>query len=121
MTLARYLVLPLMALLASSHLHADKADVVDVSVSCADTCRFNVTVEHSDSGWEHYADQWDVVAPDGSLLARRVLLHPHVNEQPFTRSLGNARIPAGVNEVILRARDSRHGWGGREMRVTVRP
>jgi hypothetical protein len=48
-----------------------------------------------------------------------VLLHPHVNEQPFTRSLGNVKVPAGIDRVIIRARDSLHGWGGREFEVTL--
>ena len=38
------------------------------------------------TGWEHYANKWDVVGPDDTILGTRVLLHPHVNEQPFTRS-----------------------------------
>ena len=53
-----------------------------------------------------------VVAPDGRVLGERRLLHPHVQEQPFTRSLGGVEIPAGVEEVTIRARDSVHGWGG---------
>ena len=31
--------------------------------------RFDVTVRHADEGWDHYADKWDVVAPDGTVLA----------------------------------------------------
>jgi len=53
------------------------------------------------------------------VLATRTLLHPHENEQPFTRSLSGVRIPDGVTEVIVRAHDKVHGYGGAEMRVTV--
>ena len=98
---------------------ATKADVVDVKVSCNQSCRFDVSVQHADTGWEHYADQWDVVAPDGTVLGTRVLHHPHVNEQPFARSLSGVKIPAGINHVIVRARDSRHGWGGREQQIQI--
>ena len=28
-----------------------------------------MTVRHADTGWDHYADKWDVVAPDGAVLA----------------------------------------------------
>jgi hypothetical protein len=93
--------------------------VVDVAATCAERCRFDVTVRHADSGWQHYADQWDVLALDGTVLGSRVLLHPHVNEQPFTRSLGNVQIPSGIDRVVIRARDSLHGWGGREIEVTL--
>ncbi len=98
-----------------------KADVLSVRVSCdkARVCRFAVTVQHADNGWEHYADRWDVVAPDGTVLATRVLAHPHDHEQPFTRSLGKVSVPADVAEVIIRARDSKHGYGGKERRVTI--
>ena len=73
--------------------------------------RFSVTVRHADEGWDHYADRWNVVAPDGTLLGTRVLLHPHENEQPFTRSLGGIEIPASLDRVTIRAHDSEHGWG----------
>jgi hypothetical protein len=45
--------------------------------------RFSVTVRHADEGWDHYADRWEVLTSDGTLLATRTLYHPHVNEQPF--------------------------------------
>ncbi len=100
---------------------AGKADVVAVEVvRAADgSYRFNVSVLHADTGWSHYADRWEVVAPDGAVLATRVLHHPHVGEQPFTRGLGGVRIPEGMTSVAVRARDSVHGYGGAEMTVEV--
>ncbi len=100
---------------------AGEADVVDVEVTKRGDgqFRFEVTVRHADEGWEHYADRWDVVGPDGEVLGVRELAHPHVNEQPFTRSLGGVAIPAGVSEVTVRARDSVHGYGGAEITVDV--
>ncbi len=80
--------------------------------------RFRVTVAHGDTGWDHYADKWDVLAPDGTVLGTRVLLHPHETEQPFIRALGGVKIPENVAEVTLRAHDRVHGYGGKE--VTVR-
>jgi len=70
---------------------------------------FSVTLKHGDTGWNHYADLWEVYTPDGDLLGKRVLAHPHVNEQPFTRSLSGVQIPEGINSVVIRARDSVHG------------
>ena len=81
--------------------------------------RFLVTVAHGDTGWQHYADKWDVVAPGGTVLGTRVLLHPHEAEQPFTRSLGGVKIPAGIDTVVLRAHDSEHGYGGTELTVEL--
>ncbi|MBA1148344.1 hypothetical protein H0Z60_14910 [Ectothiorhodospiraceae bacterium WFHF3C12] len=78
-----------------------------------------VTVRHADEGWNHYADAWQVLAPDGTALGTRELVHPHVDEQPFTRSLRDVRVPEGVDEVRIRARDKVHGYGGREVTVTV--
>ena len=84
------------------------------------TYSFSVTVQHADTGWDHYADAWDVVGPDGKIIATRTLYHPHVNEQPFTRSLGNVTIPDGVTQVTLRAHDSVHGYGGAEITLDLR-
>lgn len=60
-----------------------------------------------------------MLAPDGTVLGTRTLLHPHLNEQPFTRSLTDVRIPDGVTEVTVRARDSIHGHGGKTLTVAV--
>jgi hypothetical protein len=77
---------------------AGEADVEAVKATRAadGTWRFDVTVRHADTGWDHYANRWDVVAPDGTILGTRTLLHPHENEQPFTRSLSGVSIPEGV-------------------------
>jgi hypothetical protein len=109
----------LFCLLFSPTLLAGKADVIDVKVRCPDSCTFNVTVKHADSGWDHYANEWVVVAPDGSILGSRVLYHPHVNEQPFTRSLSGVNIQSNIKHVIIRAKDSVHGFGGIEKSVEL--
>jgi hypothetical protein len=100
---------------------AGEADVVGVEAlrGSNGTWRFDVTVEHADEGWEHYADQWEVLAPDGTVLGVRVLTHPHVNEQPFTRSMSGIAIPPNVDTVIVRARDSVHEYGGIEIEVPI--
>jgi hypothetical protein len=100
---------------------AGEADVEAVKATRAadGTWRVDVTVRHADTGWDHYAHRWDVVAPDGTILGTRRLLHPHENEQPFTRSLSGVSIPDGVTSVTIRANDSVHGEGGREFTVEV--
>jgi hypothetical protein len=98
---------------------ADEVRIVDVRVECAGSCTFAVTLEHEDQGWNHYADQWDVMTLDDSLLGSRVLHHPHDNEQPFTRSLSGVSIPAGVSQVKIRARDSVHGYSSQEFLVDL--
>lgn len=80
--------------------------------------RFRVTVRHGDTGWDHYADRWQVLGPDGTVLGTRVLLHPHENEQPFTR-YHDVEIPAGVREVTVRAGDKVHGFDGAAMTVRL--
>jgi hypothetical protein len=75
------------------------------------TYNFDVTLKHSDAGWDHYADRWEILAPDGKILGTRMLAHPHVDEQPFTRSLSGVKIPADVKKVEIRGHDSIHGFG----------
>jgi len=101
--------------------YSGEADVVKVrsNRSSNGSYHFDVSVAHSDTGWEHYADKWDIVAPDGSILGTRTLLHPHVNEQPFTRSLSGVKIPAELSEVSVRAHDSVHKYGGKEVTVNL--
>jgi hypothetical protein len=110
----------LLILIVGGPAMAGLADVVSASADCSDSvCTFVVTVRHDDEGWDHYANAWQVVAPDGTVLATRVLRHPHVGEQPFTRAMRGVRIPPDVTTVHIRARDSVHGFGGREVEVHI--
>ncbi|MDH3316391.1 MAG: hypothetical protein OER43_11585 [Gammaproteobacteria bacterium] len=98
----------------------------DVSVEFA---RFNargggawqvsVTLRHSDTGWDHYADAWRVVTEDGSVIGTRTLYHPHVDEQPFTRSLSGLKLPADVTRVYVEAHDKVHGWSADRLEVDL--
>ena len=101
--------------------YADEANVKKVKVVKVHkrTYLFRVTIIHKDEGWKHYADKYEVVSPDGKVLGTRILLHPHVDEQPFTRALAGVKIPEGIKEVIIRAHDSVHGYGGQTMKVTI--
>ena len=90
------------------------------------TWTFHVTVQHPDTGWDDYADGWDVLTPDGQVLKitpddpfTRLLLHPHVGEQPFTRSQSGIRIPNGVTSVMVRAHSLVRGFGGREITLDM--
>ena len=75
---------------------------------------------------KNYADGWDVVLPDGTVVRpdesspfTRLLLHPHETEQPFTRSQGGIVIPGGVATVTVRAHDLVDGFGGQEIVVDL--
>jgi hypothetical protein len=107
---------------------AGNADVLRVrAVQAADgSWTFHVTVQHPDTGWEDYADGWDVVTPDGTVLKpdpdgpfTRLLLHPHVEEQPFTRSQSGIVIPESTTRVQVRAHDLADGFGGQEVTVDL--
>jgi len=101
--------------------YAGEADVTDVKVgkSGNGVYDFSVEVSHADTGWDHYADKWDIVDEQDNVIATRTLHHPHVDEQPFTRSLGDVAIPLEIKEITIRAHDSVHGYGGRTMTVQV--
>lgn len=95
-----------LALLAAPAL-ADVPEVVDARY---ENGRLSVTVAHPDTGWDHYADAWEVLDLEGNSLGVRELLHPHVEEQPFTRAL-SVTLPGDPPwRVLIRARDSVHGW-----------
>jgi hypothetical protein len=107
---------------------AANADVEHVrAVQSADgSWTFYVTVRHPDIGWDDYADGWDVVTPTGEVLKpdpdsqfTRTLLHPHQDEQPFTRSQGGIVIPEGVSQVQVRAHDLVDGFGGQVVQVDL--
>ena len=98
---------------------AGEVRILEVRAECSASCTFAVTLEHADQGWNHYADRWDVVTLDGEILKSRVLYHPHVDEQPFTRSLSGVNVPQGMRQVKIRARDSVHGYSAQEFIVDL--
>ena len=85
----------------------------------ANTLEFDVTVRSVDKGTGHYADAIEVLAPDGKLLARRELLHPHEDEQPFTRDVYGVRTPPGIERVIIRAHHNVKGYDGRTLTLDL--
>lgn len=79
----------------------------------------HVTVEHEDTGWDHYADGWEVQDAEGNVLAYRKLMHPHVNEQPFTRSISGVIIPDGTREIFVKGHCSVGGWATDLIKVDI--
>lgn len=95
------------------------ADVIGVDTDQAEdgTFAFSVTVRSDDIGWDGYADRWEVVS-EGVVVASRELSHPHVDEQPFTRSLSG--IALGPGDVVeVRSHHSVGGYCGAELSVAV--
>jgi hypothetical protein len=75
---------------------------------------FDVTLETTDVDCSHFADWWEVLTPDGELLYRRILAHPHtegLSGNPFTRSGGPVAVPAD-QEVVVRAHLNDLGYVG---------
>ena len=102
--------LPLL-LLGASAAAADPPQVIGTEARVSgDSWRFSVTLDHPDTGWDHYADGWRVELADGTVVGERPLAHPHVTEMPFTRSQSGIVIPDGVTEVYIRARCNVDGW-----------
>jgi hypothetical protein len=81
--------------------------------------QFNVGIRSPDKGCAQYADWWEVVSEDGKLLYRRVLLHSHVDEQPFTRSGGPVPIQADT-VVWVRAHMNVSGYSGVALKGSVK-
>lgn len=100
--------------------YANDVEIVHASFRHSDAGNWSVdvTLKHADSGWDHYADAWRVVAGDGTILGTRTLYHPHENEQPFTRGLGVA-IPQATTVVYVEAHDKVHGWSAQRVQVDL--
>src|SRR5262245_26298899 len=113
--LARALLALLLAPLAARA--ADRADVLAASVRGQPGAYvLAVTVKSPDASCERYADWWEVVSEDGEqLLHRRVLMHSHPDEQPFTRPDGPIAL-APDRTVVVRAHFHPTGYGGAVVR-----
>ena len=79
---------------------SDQPEIVDASASGKPGAyNFSVTISSPDEGCDQYADWWEIISQEGELIYRRILLHSHVNEQPFTRSGGP--VPIEPDTIVL--------------------
>jgi hypothetical protein len=98
---------------------ADTANVLEVKTTGGEgSYTFSVMVRSPDSGCDEFADWWEVLSESGELIYRRVLLHSHVDEQPFTRTGGPVNVQPR-EMVFVRAHMSTTGYGGVTMRGSV--
>ena len=111
----------LLALTCVTAAHAGEADVIAAVANrtAPGVYDLDVTIRSHDTGWDRYADRIEVLAPDGKLLAVRVLEHPHETEQPFTRDVPQMRVPNGVGTVTIRARFKPIGFDGTVFKLAL--
>ena len=108
-------------LLLSSSVFASDVEIVNVVLTKnTGTWRADVTLNHADTGWKHYADAWRLVDEKGNEISKRTLYHPHVDEQPFTRSLSNIQIPKENKIIYIEAHDLNRGWSPGKVRIDLR-
>ena len=123
----RYTTIDRMALvlltLAGGSVRAGEADVIGAKAHRTGRGIYDldVTVRSRDTGWDRYADQIEVLAPGGKVLAVRVLEHPHETEQPFTRDVPQVHVPLGVDTVTIRARFKPVGFDGETFQLRLNP
>lgn len=97
------------------------ADVIDAQFFASPTLHATISSPY-ETGWEQYADEFRVTTTTAGttgttvLLATRPLAHPHVTEQPFTRSVALSQeslllVDNGI--VAVSARDSINGYCGK--------
>jgi len=87
-----------------------------------------VSVESSDIDCTQFANWWEVLSPEGTLIYRRILGHSHTDANgttdpdapgnTFTRTGGPVAIAAS-NTIIVRAHMSNGGYNGTAMRGSV--
>ena len=115
----KYLII--FGLLLSNSIFASDVEIVNVVLTKnTGTWRADVTLNHADTGWKHYADAWRLVDEKGNEILKRTLYHPHVNEQPFTRSLSSIQIPENAKIIFIEAHDLNRGWSPNKVKVDLR-
>jgi hypothetical protein len=95
-----------------------KVTAVETYSQAGSSYTFSVTLESPDTGCEQYANWWEVLTVDGELLYRRILVHSHVEEQPFTRSGGPVTLEPDET-VIVRGHMDPTGYSTQAMQGTI--
>ena len=112
--------LVIISLLFATNVFANDVEIVKVVLtSQSGTWRADVTLKHDDAGWDHYADAWRLLDEKGNEIGKRTLYHPHVNEQPFTRSLSSFQISSDKKIIFVEAHDKKHGWSPNRVKIDM--
>jgi len=90
-----------------------------VQVQGTNSFNFAVTISSPYDTPQRYADGYRIINRDGTVYGMRKLRHDHAGEQPFTRGLRGVKIPSGVRNVVIQARDQKYGYGGKTLEVTL--
>ena len=106
-------------LVSMGHSNEINANVIAVKTSGSDGAyRFAVTLKSTETGCDQYANWWEVLSKDGTLLYRRILVHSHPDTQPFTRSGGSVKI--GKDDIVyVRGHMNKEGYAGEVMMGSV--
>ena len=108
------------AFICATSVFANDVEIIKVVLSKqAGTWRADVTLKHADTGWKHYADGWRLVDDKGNEIGKRTLYHPHVNEQPFTRTLSGFHLPQDKKIIFVEAHDLKHGWSTDKVKIDM--
>ena len=83
------------------------------------TFDLRITVRSADKGPEYYCDRIEIVDPDGKVLHTHRVAKPHPNEQPFSETLRNLKLPAELEQVTLRARMHPDKATGKDRTLTL--
>lgn len=105
---------------------APYANVTAVTTAAAPPAyQLQVSIESADLDCSQYADWWEVLTPDGSLIFRRILEHSHTDENgtsdpdapgnTFTRDGGPVDLTSDTI-VLVRAHMHPTGYEGQVMR-----
>jgi hypothetical protein len=106
---------------SASAAHADTPAVASYHASLGPAgWTFSVTIQHDDTGWDHYADAWRILDSNDNVLGARSLVHPHEGQPSLTRSISGVQIPDGVTSVFIQTHDNKDGWGQSMTPVTLR-
>ena len=95
--------------LIAINLYANKPIILDAKLTCNKVCNINVTIKHNDSSWKHYVNKYEIYAKNNK-IATRILYHPHIHEQPFTRSKSGFQIPKNTTSITIKAYDLVDGY-----------
>jgi hypothetical protein len=110
----------IISLFLTTTVFANDVEIVKVVLtSQSGTWRADVTLKHADEGWDHYADAWRLLDEKGNEIGKRTLYHPHVNEQPFTRSLSSFHISDDKKIIFVEAHDKKHGWSSNKVKIDM--
>ncbi len=111
----------LLSIIITISLFAQKADVIEgkIKKSYGGSYIADVKIRHHDINYSDYVSEWQILDQDRKPITVRLEFAPKPEKEIIESELIGFKIPKGTKKIIIRAKCSKDGYGGKEFVIKI--